>query len=622
MTMRRVLMPVLSLALACPALAEHKPTTEPTSKATTTFPTPAELIKKMKAREAEDAKMPKVAYFDLTDPVLERGAEFNLFGGAQRGYTLHELLGAVRKAKDDANIKALLVTVRSGVISLAQAQELRDALLTLKDAGKPVYVYADEYDTTAYTVATGASDICLLGGGGIMIPGVGLEATFAKGLLDKVGVTADYVQIGEYKGAQEPFTRTEPTAELRGELTRLVDAMYAQIVDGIATHRNLSPDKVKAMIDKSLITATEAKEQHFVDHLVDADGLRDLLKGVLKDDPNVLADYGKPKAEMPDFSNPFAIFTMMAKRPEVSDKPAVALIHAEGAIVDGAAEQGLFGGRNSVGSDDMREALRTAVRDGKIKAVVIRIDSPGGSALASEAMWQAVRRVAAKKPVVVSIGGMAASGGYYLASAGDVIYADPTAIVGSIGVVGGKFVTRDLFDKLGITSEPFRKGENADLFASDHKFTDGQRAQVTAWMKQTYDQFVDRILTTRKGKIVDIDKVARGRIFLAAQAKDLGMVDALGGVEAALVDAAGRAKLKPGEYEVRPVPGPKTLTDYFTGGGESQVESKLAGVSFEAAFLGALPRDVRDAVTQQLSMLSMLQSRPVVLASPVVVRFR
>jgi len=179
------------------------------------------------------------------------------------------------------------------------------------------------------------------------------------------------------------------------------------------------------------------------------------------------------------------LFSLLARKPEVPTGPAVALIYAEGVITDGEGSQGLFGGSSGVASEPMRRAFRMAARDESIKAIVIRIDSPGGSALASEVMWQAVRHVALKKPVIISVGSMAASGGYYLASAGDTIFADPVGIVGSIGVVGGKFVLKDLYGKLGLNTETFSKGRNAGLFSSDAPFSDKQKEMVQRWMTET-----------------------------------------------------------------------------------------------------------------------------------------
>jgi protease-4 len=274
--------------------------------------------------------------------------------------------------------------------------------------------------------------------------------------------------------------------------------------------------------------------------------------------------------------------------------------------------------------------MRTAMRDENIKAVVIRIDSPGGSALASEVMWQAARRLAAKKPLIISIGSMAASGGYYLASSGEYIFSDPTGIVGSIGVVGGKFVMKDLYDKLGLGTEDFTKGRNAGLFSSNKPWSDRQRRMVRNWMQQTYDQFTQRVMTTRAGKIGDIDQVARGRIFLAKQAKELGMVDELGGTQAAIAYAAKRAGLDAGMYDVRPLPAPRTLADFFAGGGGSSGDGAEGKLPFTTplvklsigpdSLLNVLSPQTRRLVGQQVQMLQLLQQRPVVLMSPFTVR--
>jgi protease-4 len=319
----------------------------------------------------------------------------------------------------------------------------------------------------------------------------------------------------------------------------------------------------------------------------------------------------------------------LMKKPQEPENPkaAVALIYAEGVIQDGEAGGGLLGGDDGIGSDDMRLALRLAVRDANVKAIVIRIDSPGGSALASEVMWQAVRRAAAKKPVIISVGTMAASGGYYLASAGDRIFADNTAIVGSIGVVGGKFVLKDLFDKLGVHTETFKRGTNAGLFNMDEPWTDRQRTMVTNWMKQTYEQFTQRVMSTREGKIKDIDTVARGRIFLARQAKELGMVDEIGGINDALAYAADRGELKAGDYDVKVLPAPKTLADYLNGNAAAERESAKLPIrpTIEIgpdSILKLAPPALRKALARELQMAQLLQQHPVILVTPYTVTLR
>ena len=629
--MRQLIFASIAIALAAPlaparAAIATQPTTPPppaTTQSTEAFPTPADLIEKMKSMKAAKDALPHVAYIAINEPIVEKPADFSLFGDPSL-MTLRSLIERMQMARDDKDVRGVVLTLGEPELNFAQAQEVRDALLELRRAGKKTFVYADGYDTVGYTVASGATDVCLMEGGEIMIPGVGMETTFYKGLFDKIGVQADYVQIGEYKGAEEPYTRTGPSEALKGELNKLADSMYQQIVDGIATNRNLSQEAVKQLIDETIVTAKAAKDRGFVDHLVDMDGLRKLMSEEIGNGVDITSTYGKPDREEIDFSSPFALLASLAKKPEPTTKPTIALVYAEGTIVDGDGGESILSTGGNVGSSTIRKALRKAASDNNIKAIVIRIDSPGGSAQASEVMWQAARSVAAKKPVIISIGSMAASGGYYLASAGDYIFADPSAIVGSIGVVGGKFVLKDIYGKLGITTEAFGRGRNSDLFSSSKPFDERQKRLITNWMKGTYEQFTQRVMSTRKDKIKDIDQVARGRIFIARQAKDLGMVDEIGGVQAALAYAAGKVNLKQGAYDVKLLPTPKTLADLLTGGAASETafpfKPKLEIA--ELAVLKALDPVARKALGQQLQMINLLRQRPVVLVAPFVVTVR
>jgi protease-4 len=604
-----------------------KPATQPTTKsvkpAAKTFPTAAEMAKKILAKRDAEASKSQVAYFDLTTAVREKPADFSLFG--EESQTLRELIARIDAAKDDPKVNAVLIYLGSGTgLKMAQVQEVRESLTALRRAGKKTFAYADSYDATGFMLASACTNVCLLEGGEIFIPGIGFETMFYKGSLDKLGVQADYVQIGEYKGAEEPFTRSGPSEELKSEMNKLVDSYYKQIVDTISLNRNLSNEKVKRVVDNAILSGRQAKDAGWVDHLVDADGMRDLMKAELNNDVNVLHHYGIPERQPLDLSNPFAIFQLMMQKEPVSDLPKIAVVYAEGAIMDGQGGEGMLGGM-SVGSEDIRTAMRLASRDEKVKAIVIRIDSPGGSALASEAMWQSVRRVAKDKPVIVSIGSMAASGGYYLASAGEYIVADPSAIVGSIGVVGGKFVMNDLYEKLGITTQTFQRGQNAGLFSSTERFDDRQKRMVRTWMKNTYDQFTDRIKETRGKKIKDIDEVARGRIFLAEEAKGLGMVDELGGLTVAINHAAKRAKLEKGEYDVTVLPKPTTIADILNGtaGADASMPAFAPRMKIEIkpdALLRVLPANVRDSLGQQLQLMEILEARPVAVMAPFIVK--
>jgi protease-4 len=611
-------------ALAICAFVLADPATQSASQPAH-FPTPSELLAKMKAaRDKEDAEA-KVAFFDLSDGISEKPADFSLFAN-QQADTLHSLITHLKQAGDDKDIRAVLIILGDGQIGLAEAQEIRDTLVEI-GKNKKVYVYADGYDTIGYTLASGATDICMLTGGEIMIPGVGFSTMFYKGAFDKLGVEADYVQIGKYKGAKEPYTNSEPSEELKGELNRLTDNLYAQIVSGIAAHRNLSTDAVKQIIDDTMISGDSAKDRGLVDHLLDEDGLRPLIEKDLNNTIDLIHDYGQDQEPQVDLSSPFALFSLLSRKPDVSTKPAVALIYADGVITDGEGDQSFFQGGSGVASGPMRRAFRAAAHDDTIKAVVIRINSPGGSALASEVMWQAVRRVAVKKPVIISVGSMAASGGYYLATAGDTIYADPVGIVGSIGVVGGKFVLKDLYAKLGLTTGTFSRGENAGLFSSDTPFTDKQRQLVEHWMTDTYVQFTKRVMTTRSGKIKNIDDVAQGRIFLAPQAKELGLIDEIGGTEAAIACAADRGGLAAGSYDIRVLPAARTLADLFTKpdpDAQTPIHSQaniLPNLS-ASPLLSMLDDSTRELFQNQLQMIQLLQRRPVMLMSPYVFTVR
>ena len=608
--------------------AKSAPATAPAGKSArplVEMPTPAELAKKLKAMTQRNAAQLQVAYFNLSQPITEKPADFAIFAGPNN--TLHELLGRLETARKDSNIKGILLDMSQGTsLNLSQAQEMRSELNRLRQAGKRVFTYADSYDTTNYVLASAATDVCMLEGGELFMPGIAFETMFYKGVFDKLGVYAEYVQIGEFKGAEEPYTRSAPSEELQGELTKLADAMYGQIVQSISQSRNVSQADVKQLIDQTMVSGANAKTAGWVDHLIDPDGLRDLMADELGGEVNLVRDYDQTATTPIDLSNPFAALATLSKQQTpAATGPTVAIVYAEGTIVDGSGGGSLLSPSADVGSERIRQAMRVIARDDNIKAVVIRINSPGGSALASEAMWQAVRRVAKDKPVVVSIGGMAASGGYYLASAGDYVVADATAIVGSIGVVGGKFVLSDLYDKLGISTATFSKGRNADLYSQTARYDDRQKRLVKTMMRNTYDQFTTRIMTTRGKKIKDIDKVARGRIFMAADALDLGMVDEIGGMDVAIADAATRAKLPPDGYQTQVVPAPATVADVIAGRASLGQASALLQPQMQIApdsLLRLLPASARALVAQQIKMAELMESRPVILMSPYVMSVR
>lgn len=611
---------VLALVVSGHALAKDEPKTDDKKK----FLTPAELFEQIKARQdaaarekQKQAEKIQVARIDLDGPVVEVPTS-SLFGG-ESGNSLRTLIQRLRDAAADDEIDAVFIHFGTGSgVSLAHAQEIRPEIQAIRDAGKRVFTYADVYGTGTYLLASAASDVCILQAGEAFMPGIGVETMFYKGLMEKLGVVGDFIQIGEFKGAEEPYTRGEPSAELQGELNRLTRSLYDQVVEGIAISRGKSAEDVRRLIDDAMIPADQLLSRGYVDHtLAEIDDIKQLMADELGGEVNLRDDYGAPEKKQIDFSNPFAFLAQLAKPPVEKKGPKIAVIYAVGTIVDGEGTGGLFDA-GGVGSDKMRRAIRLAERDDDVKAVVLRIDSPGGSALASEIMWQGLRRLAAKKPLVVSVGGMAASGGYYLLSSSDTVYADPAAIVGSIGVVGGKFVLGGLYDKLGLGTATFTQGANADIFSMTKPWNDAQRRMIKRSMTRTYEQFTDRIMTTRAGKIADIDAVARGRIFTAREAKDLGMVDKLGGIEDAIAHAAELGGLSGEDFDIKTLPPPPTLADLLQGGGGIGLTLPVSSDSMLA--LQMLPADVRQNLMQQLSLVKTLEKRPVALISPYVIR--
>ena len=607
MPMRKPTLALAALLLAAPASANDAPATRPS-----TLPSPADLIRQMRQAQEEKREQSVVAQIDLSGPLGEKPAGVSLFGTP--GQDLRGVLERLNAARDDDQVKAVLLTFyNGGQMSLAQAQEVRVKLGELADAGKRTFVYADTYDTISYLVATAATDVVLMEGGELFMPGIAVQPTFYRGALDKLGVVPDYVQIGEYKGAEEPYTRTEPSPELAEELEDLVDAYYGQIVADVSRGRAMAKSKVKSAIDRVMTPAKQAADDGFVDHLADADGLRPLFLGELGLDDGELrieGDYAAGDAGGFDPDNPFAIFELFKPKSVDATRPSVALVYASGVIAGGEGQGDLFTA-GGIGSETIRRAMRLAERDEEVRAVVLRIDSPGGSALASEAMYQAVARVGESKPVIVSIGGTAASGGYYLAVAGDAIYADPASVVGSIGVVGGKFALGPLYEKLGINEATFKKGEYADLFGNE-PWDDRERKLVRRWMRQTYEQFVDRVAEGRGDAVEDVDEIARGRIFLAKDARKLGMVDELGGIEDAIAEAARRGDLGD-DYDV--VVLPDESPNPLAGAG-------IGGLPIGESPLSLLPPVAREAVVRAITAARLLDERPVIVLSPFRVEIR
>ncbi|MHC4676114.1 MAG: S49 family peptidase, partial [Planctomycetota bacterium] len=407
----------------------------------------------------------QIAVFDIRGPLLEAPAEFEFGFGfdMEPKRTLHSVLKRLNKAKKDKNIKAVVFTFDKPIMGMAQMQEMRQGILALSDAGKDVYCYLEDTCAGIYLLATAASQICMTPIGELDLKGLHGELAYLKGLLDKIGVEADIEHMGAYKGAGEPYTQTQPSEETLEMVNWLLDDFYQQMIETIAKGRKLRPKRVRKLIDRGPFSAQEALNAKLVDKLAYADAFVASLKTKYGPDTEFVRNYAKEKGPELDFSNMFSLFKafgkMMGKQTK-SHRQSIAVVYVDGIILTGKTERGIFGSGGSTGSTTLRRILGKVRQDESIKAVVLRVDSPGGSAVASDIIWNATTELRAQKPLVVSMGNLAASGGYFVSMSGGTIFADPGTITGSIGVVSGKLVTKGLWDWLGVSFYELKRGKN------------------------------------------------------------------------------------------------------------------------------------------------------------------
>lgn len=506
-------------------------------------------------------------------------AEIMALFGAETGKTLYAWVKELREAADDPQIAGAAMIVEEPAMSMAQLEELTRAIQHFRSKGKKVYAYSDGFSNRSYALACAADHVTLAEHSEVGILGLFAELTYYKGLLDKIGVEADMLHCGAYKSALEPFTRTEPSKEAAENVNWLLDGMYSRWLQLMADGRKQSVEQIKAAVDAAPLNASESLKRKLIDAVGSYDDFRASLKKEYGDDVEVVKRYKAKDALELDMDNPFAIFSMLAEMMNQKTdhtKPGVALIYITGPITTGKNEPGFFGGESNAGSTTLRAAFNQALEDDAVKAIVVRVDSPGGSALASDIMWNAAVRAGKAKPLVVSMGGVAGSGGYYVAIPGETIFAEESTITGSIGVVGGKMVLKGLFnEKLGITTAEFTRGKYSGLMSTMRRWDESERAKITGYMNEVYEQFKGRVTQSRGAKIKgDLESLAGGRVYTGRQALEKGLVDRMGGLFDAIEYAAGKASLK--EYEVYTLPKPKDfgeiLREAFGKPGEDEYE--------------------------------------------------
>lgn len=566
---------------------------------------------------------PTVAHIKLSGSLDESPAgEDPLFGSSKEDFKAK--LARIKKAQKDANVKALYLHLDGLSLGFGKIDELSRVIGDFRASGKKVIAYLESGESKDYLAALACDQVLLPESGWLMLTGLRMEATFYKDLFDKVGIKADMLQMGAFKGAAEPFTRNKMSPENRQQLESVLDdyfehSVVARLVEK-GKAKKWTADQVKKLIDQGPFTAKQAQKLGLVDGLAYPDQIQGLFQKSLNlPTVAITKDYAKAKPEEVDLSNPFAMLKMLAPaKPKVSKKPKVAVIYAVGVINTGKGGSSLFGG-DSVGSTTMIEAIRQAEEDETVKAIVLRVDSPGGSALASDLMWNELRRC--KKPVIASMGDVAASGGYYISMACNKIYAEPGTLTGSIGVVGGKITFAGLYDTIGLKTEVIKRGQHADILTTDRPFSPSEREAFSSMMRDIYDQFLDKALqgrakAGRKMSRSELENLAGGRIWTGRQAKTNGLVDILGTLDDAIADAWAQAKMpKDTEPELLVLPKPRSFLDTLM---ESLAEAQAPRLD-----LGKIPalREVTERLGSLDAMLR-LKGEPVWLLPPMSIKVK
>lgn len=535
------------------------------------------LVQAAETAPQKPAEKATLAVFRINGAVTELPQDDSFPFSAPVGPSLKDLVTRIKKAADDSAVKAVVMLFDGGSVGQAQTEELRQAMAAVRSAGKEVYVHSDSLSMGDYVLLSGASRLSVVPTADLWVTGLNGEAPYIRGLLDKLGVKPDFLTCGEYKSAAEMFMLKEPSPASDKMQNWLLDGIFETYIKLIADGRGVQRSKAREWIDNGPYIAEKAMAAGMIDAIEHRQEFTALLKEKFGDNAIFEKQYGKTKPPQLDFSSPFAMFQIwgdllsQAKKKKAT-KDGVAIVYVEGGIALGSGVASPFGEVAAM-SSDIRKALDEAAADDTIKAVVLRVNSPGGSAVASEIILDATRRVKAKKPFVVSMGDVAGSGGYYVACASDVIFADEATITGSIGVVGGKLATTEMWEKAGITFKAYQRGKNAGLLSSADIFSADERTKMQSWMDDIYGVFKGHVTKIRGDRLKKpIDELAGGRVYTGRQALELGLVDKIGTLQDAISHVALEAKLK--EYDVRVVPRPKNflevlLEDSAGGDGDS-----------------------------------------------------
>ena len=535
---------------------------------------------------------------------------------------LHRIIERLDKAAADQRVKGVVLSIESPDLGRARADELRAAIARLRKAGKPVAAYLVGSAPVHYMVALACDTITMPPAATLEITGVRTEVMFFKDLFDSLGLKAEILQVGEFKGAGEPLTRSSMSPQLREQYESFVGDLFEQLVERIAAERRLAPERVRELIDTGVFTPDAAREAGLIDTVGYEDEVAAAVaKKIELAEPKIVRDYAERKVDN-DFSGLGGLVKLVEmfsgqKQAAASGKgKQIAIVHVTGEIAEGKGRDDLLAGA-AAGSDTVIKAIREAAKDDDVAAIVLRIDSPGGSALASDLIWREAERT--KKPVVASLSDTAASGGYYIAVAADKIVAAPGTLTGSIGVVGGKVAVGGALERYGVHTDVVSKGKNAGWLSMQSPFTAAEREVFLGTMKDVYRLFTSKVAAGRKLDMEKIEKLAEGRVFTGRMAKEAGLVDRLGTLDDAIDEAKALAGLAADEEIERVLlPEPRGLFDDLFGM-QGLGTPPVAGVDLAARLLG-LPGI--EAIRAHAGTLTALSSGRPQLRMPASVRVR
>lgn len=489
------------------------------------------------------------------NPFKELG-DMGAFGG-NTGLGLNTMLQKIEEAKFDKNIKGLYLVIKNMEAGFATTEELRKSLQDFKKSGKFIYTYAENYSQKEYFLASVSNKIFLNPQGNLDWKGLGMSLMFFKHTFEKLNIDVQVFRHGKFKSAVEPFLLDKMSQANRFQSETFLNSIWNTMLNAISTERKIPVDELNRMANDLVIQFPEDALGKFVDGLAYED--------------EVVAELKKKVGKANDKKFKFLDFTKYEANNETEIKlktDKIAVIYANGSISSGE------GNDEEIGSDRLAKAIKDARLDDKIKAIVLRVNSPGGSALASDVIWREVLLAKKAKPTVVSMGNMAASGGYYISCAADRIFAQPNTITGSIGVFGViPNIQKMLENKLGITIDTVNTNKHSDIGTGLRPVTEKEYAYIQNSVEKVYDTFTKRVAEGRNISQADVDSIGQGRVWTGADALKINLVDELGGLEDAIQYASEKAKLK--EYKIVELPKQKNPFDDFFGKKESEMETKL-----------------------------------------------